>query len=259
MVAHNFAVTSENKIHDDAVAATYGFEGGLVPGVGVFGYMSRPVLELWGEAWLAGGSIEAKFLRPTYDGDRVLATARGVGDALELQLHDSSGELCAVGKASRGVTESTEPSFALAPMPEPRWPPVAAQIEVGAAVGSLQIADPAERSTVAVSERYRDDHQQYAADEEAPWLHPAFLPDQANTLLAANVALGPWIHTESRLRFLEPLRPYDDLRLQGIVAAATERRGHEMVTLELEAVTAGRVVARLTHTAIVKPRLDAGR
>ncbi|MEM9406987.1 MAG: hypothetical protein AAGA81_13200 [Acidobacteriota bacterium] len=259
VAAHNFAVSSENKIHDDAVAATYGFEGGLVPGVGVFGYLSRPVLDLWGDAWLEAGSIEAKFLRPTYDGDDVRAVARSDGEELVLELLDSKAQLCAVGKARRGVDESDAPAFAPAPLPEPRWPPVAAEVPVGKAVGSLELGGLAAESPSGVIDRYRDDHPRYAPDHEDLRLHPAFFPDQANTLLAANVALGPWIHTESRLRFLAPPSPADDLRLQGVIASATERRGHEMVTLELEATTAGHVVARLTHTAIVKPRRNAGR
>ena len=35
--AHNIAADSENKIHDDSVARQYGFAGGLVPGVVVYG------------------------------------------------------------------------------------------------------------------------------------------------------------------------------------------------------------------------------
>jgi len=31
--ARNTSTSSENKIHDDAVARAYGFRGGLVPGV----------------------------------------------------------------------------------------------------------------------------------------------------------------------------------------------------------------------------------
>lgn len=261
VAAHNYAVASDNKIHDDAVAATYGFAGGLVPGVGVFGYLSRPVLELWGEDWLTRGTIEGKFLRPTYDGDVVRASARGDGDELELELVDGSGQLCAVGRAGLGGEESGEPAYGPAAMPEPKWPPIAAEVPVGHAVGSLELGDLARESVTQVKGRYRDDHALYSPEDsrQESWLHPAFLPDQANTLLAANVDLGPWIHTESRLRFLEAVRPSDDLRLQGVVADAMQRRGHEMVTLELEAVTGDRVVARLTHTAIVQPRLDAGR
>ena len=38
--ARNTSTSSENKIHDDAVAKTYGFRGGLVPGVTVYAYLT---------------------------------------------------------------------------------------------------------------------------------------------------------------------------------------------------------------------------
>ena len=54
--AFNTAHDSENKIHDDAVARRFGFGGGLVPGVDVYGYMTHlPVLR-WGRAWLEHGT-----------------------------------------------------------------------------------------------------------------------------------------------------------------------------------------------------------
>ena len=39
--AFNLSAASENKIHDDAVAQKFGFQGGLVPGVEVYAYMSN--------------------------------------------------------------------------------------------------------------------------------------------------------------------------------------------------------------------------
>jgi len=39
--AKTLAKNSENKMHDDAVARRFGFQGGLVPGVDVFAYMSH--------------------------------------------------------------------------------------------------------------------------------------------------------------------------------------------------------------------------
>ena len=42
VVAFNTAHDSENKIHDDATARRFGFGGGLVPGVDVYGYMTPP-------------------------------------------------------------------------------------------------------------------------------------------------------------------------------------------------------------------------
>ena len=39
--AYNTAHDSENKIHDDATARRFGFGGGLVPGVDVYGYITH--------------------------------------------------------------------------------------------------------------------------------------------------------------------------------------------------------------------------
>ena len=50
--AYNTAHDSENKIHDDAVARRFGFGGGLVPGVDVYGYMTHLPVMRWGRAWL---------------------------------------------------------------------------------------------------------------------------------------------------------------------------------------------------------------
>src|SRR6266852_2573003 len=75
VLAHNTAADSENKIHDDRVAAEYGFRGGLVPGVTVYGYMTVPVVTHFGEAWLAGGAMEIRFLQPVYEGQEILVHA----------------------------------------------------------------------------------------------------------------------------------------------------------------------------------------
>ena len=45
--AYNTAKASENKIHDDATARRFGFNGGLVGGVHVYAYMThQPVAAL---------------------------------------------------------------------------------------------------------------------------------------------------------------------------------------------------------------------
>ena len=62
--AYNMSWDSENKIHDDAVAKRFGFSGGLVPGVDVYGYMTHQAIARWGRAWLAQGSGNCRFLKP---------------------------------------------------------------------------------------------------------------------------------------------------------------------------------------------------
>ena len=52
VLAFNTAHDSENKIHDDATARRFGFGGGLVPGVDVYGYMTHlPVMRWAAPGW----------------------------------------------------------------------------------------------------------------------------------------------------------------------------------------------------------------
>src|SRR5205085_6049072 len=92
--AFNTAHDSENKIHDDATARRFGFSGGLVPGVDVYGYMSHMPVERWGRAWLERGTVECRFLKPVYDGDIATVTARDDNGVLEITV-ESRGEVCA--------------------------------------------------------------------------------------------------------------------------------------------------------------------
>lgn len=86
LTAVNLAKASENKMHDDAVAKTYGFEGGLVPGVTVFGYLSHPAVARWGRAFLERGLVEATFVKPVYDGDTVVVAAEEAGDSIDIEV-----------------------------------------------------------------------------------------------------------------------------------------------------------------------------
>ncbi|MGY4409778.1 acyl dehydratase [Bradyrhizobium sp. LB7.1] len=69
VVAYNTAKQSENKMHDDNVARRFGFSGGLVPGVDVFAYMMHVPVARWGRDFLSRGLVEARFIKPVYDGE----------------------------------------------------------------------------------------------------------------------------------------------------------------------------------------------
>ena len=77
--AYNTSKHSENKIHDDTVARKYGFSGGLVPGVDVLAYMLHMPVAKWGRDFLERGLIEARFVKPVYDGE--IAEVSAVEDA----------------------------------------------------------------------------------------------------------------------------------------------------------------------------------
>src|SRR5881227_167488 len=67
--AFNTAKQSENKMHDDSVAQRFGFSGGLVPGVDVMAYMMHMPVAKWGRDFLERGLIDARFVKPVYDGE----------------------------------------------------------------------------------------------------------------------------------------------------------------------------------------------
>src|SRR3954467_4637610 len=97
--AYNTAHDSENKIHDDETARRFGFGGGLVPGVDVYGYMTHLPVMRWGRAWLDHGSADCRFFKPVYDGDEATVTATEADGALEIAV-ESRGVVCATGRAA---------------------------------------------------------------------------------------------------------------------------------------------------------------
>src|SRR6195256_5484091 len=99
VLAYNTSKLSENKIHDDTVARRFGFSGGLVPGVDVMAYMMHLPVEKWGRAFLERGLIEARFVKPVYDGETAEVTGEEKDGVLTIAV-ESRGELCATGSAS---------------------------------------------------------------------------------------------------------------------------------------------------------------
>ena len=262
VVAFNYAHDSDNKIHDDQVAKDFGFGGGLVPGVADYAYMTQPLVHELGSTWLERGWADVRFRSPVYEDDTVRACARVTGtDPLELalELHDSGGVVCAAGTG--GVLSSTDlESLSVEHLDYPRSPlppyderPAATleHLHEGFAMGSLPI-EPLDRvDREALLDKYRDPLELYRRDD-AP-VHPAFIPDAANSLLTSNVELGPWIHTGSRVQHVRGVSAGAQMELRGTVAASYERKGHDVVELQLGLFTRDdEVVALIRHTAIIR-------
>ena len=113
--AYNVSHASENKIHDDTVASKFGFTGGLVPGVDVFAYLAHMPMAQWGESWLSGGFMQARFVKPVYDGDTAAVTSQPQDGGLLLSI-SARGDLCASGAARpKGAAAPAKP---LAPGPK---------------------------------------------------------------------------------------------------------------------------------------------
>ncbi len=259
--AHNTAAHSENKIHDDEVARQLGFRGGLVPGVTTFAWLARQALDSLGPAWLEGGTIEARFVQPVYEGDPVTVEARpeqqdgGGAQAVTLEARGPGGEVAATGRATIPAERPVPPDpagYPAAPLPDPAPPVSAEALRVAGPLGVLDAGFRADRAAEYL-DAVRDDHPHW---REAGVAHPGWLLQFANWILAANVRLGPWIHTGSVVTLHRPLRDGERFELRGRVADVYERKGHELVDLDLLYVTGDEPepVAHVRHTAIYRIR-----
>jgi acyl dehydratase len=263
--AFNTATASTNKIHDDDVARGLGFRGGLVPGVDVYAYLCHLPAERWGRAWVERGTMAARFRSPVYDGDTVEVVAEpepgADGGGLVLELRDSSGELCAHGRAALPDTAAGEvPDLDAGEWPagdppdEP--PPVSAEALRARPFGQLGAGFHAAAAATYLDE-VREDLPLFR-DPVAGIAHPAWLLRFANYVLSANVRLGPWIHTESTVRHLSAVEDGDTLETRARVTGVRERNGHEIVDLDVLQLANGRAVTRTAHSAIYRLRSTGG-
>ncbi len=255
VVAHNSATESENKIHDDSVARQYGFAGGLVPGVTVFAYMVPPVIRALGNDWLSAGRMGARFLKPVYEGEetRVTAIPREVDGAIELELEakNPAGEVCATGTAGmlgRDVAIPAATAFATADLPEDREPVSEEALRRRENMGVVHATADREAIDKFLVDT-RDDDPRWKGDD-AP-VHPGFLIRWANTILASNVRLNPWIHVSSEAVLANELRVGEEFETRGRVVELFERKGHRFVRLDVLIIGADeRPIMHVDHTAI---------
>jgi hypothetical protein len=99
----------------------------------------------------------------------------------------------------------------------------------------------------------------YAAARVA---HPGWLLRDANYVLSSNVVLGPWIHVESVTEHHATVGDGDTVVARATVTREWERNGHRFVALDVGLLVqvgdggdgGERLVARVAHTAIYRPR-----
>jgi hypothetical protein len=250
--AFNTAKASENKIHDDAVARRFGFGGGLVPGVDVYGYMAHMPVARWGRGWLEHGVAECRFQKPVYDGDIATVSATETADGLDLRV-DSRGELCASGRASLPMGPEPLPdAFAEPPPPPPDRP---AASEATLAVGTLLGIHPLSVTRELVEQCVDDLRETEILYLEEGLAHPVLIARTGNWALNHNVVLGPWMHVGSQIRHFAAAHFGDELSVRARITANYEHKGHRFVDVDV-VVLANRLtpVARIAHTAIWLPR-----
>ncbi len=249
--AFNTAAHSPNKIHDDETAAKFGFTGGLVPGVEVYAYMAYWPVNLWGEEFFHGGRMQGRFFKPVYDGEGTEITASGDKDELTLAVNTPAVSPAATGTASLGRAHAPI-DIATAPRGPIEDRPAASfnSLPIGKVLGTVHETFNAEESRWyldAISD-------QQPLFSKARWAHPGYLLRRANFALALDVKLGPWIHVESDVSFLSPLKDGEPFETRAIVTDNRDHKGHLTVDLDVTILSGDRPVMSGMHRAIYEPR-----
>jgi acyl dehydratase len=257
--ARNTSESSENKIHDDQIAREFGFRGGLVPGVTVYAYLTHPLAEAFGAAWLERGTAAVRFLKPIFDGEEVLVSGVVTGrDAKSITatvtaVTESTGE-CATLVATLPSGSPVPLNLALyraAPLPAER--PLATREHFASLDALGTPVNP-------YDDERRDEYTARVSDSLAlyqgprGWVHPAFILDQSNKALSLNARMSPWIHAGSVVRQLGGARVGETLATRGRVRSLFEKKGRQFIEADL-AIVAGdrpRPVAHVLHTAIYR-------
>lgn len=260
--ARNTSVDSDNKIHDDDTAASYGFRGGLVPGVTVYAYMTVPLVDRFGLDWLERGSMQVKFHLPFYDGDEVIVRAEEDASDNPIKIavtaEREDGVVCAtalvtVNDRSAWLGEPRLDDYPYGPLSSVEARPIASRESLvpGTVLGTLKERINAPDLSLLQN---LDEHLPIYFDAEAV-AHPYVFLSLANQILMNNYQLGPWIHAASDLINWGVLHDGEEVSVRGRIADCFERKGHEFVVLNLLFVTSEqRVVQQVRHTAIYRPR-----
>ncbi len=235
--AVNTAPDSENKMHDDAVAASFGFRGGLVPGVTVYGYLAAAVCQHFGPEWLDRGAMDVRFRQPLYHDEEIVVDIHPENDCVRVDA---------------GVYAS---ATAWLHHEEPRAQPERSGLHRRSASHET-LAKGTVLGTIAPRmDLLSAKLSAPLAPELHGRVHPAILLGLANQIFVDNYSLGPWIHAASEVRKFGSARDGDPLEVVADVTDLFEKKGHEFVVLNVHVLSNGGTIEQIRHTAIWRPRM----
>lgn len=183
--------------------------------------------------------MNVRFHRPVYHGETVTVSVRERDDG---RVCVQAGE-CASGIA--WIHEEQLPSALLDGRAVGRKAPSVETLQAGTALG-----------TIAPRIDLRQARLSAPLDPALHGrVHPAIMLGLANQIFVENYELGPWIHVESEVRKFGSAKDGDELSVRGRVEDRYERKGHEFVVLDVQILKEARIIERVRHTAIWRPRV----
>ncbi|MCP5179302.1 MAG: hypothetical protein R3E84_07605 [Pseudomonadales bacterium] len=249
VTAENHATSSENRIHSDDIAARLGFRGALVPGVAVFGYMTHPLVETFGEDWLTRNVSDVRFLKPAYVDDRLAISVAPQGDGLQVNCHNDQGELLAVMATQ---------------MPEVLPPELDATAFAARETNARRVTIEWDRIELnhpfpvfhwSTDARSNDRNAMQVADtlpHYRTFVHPHWFLGIANFMLVRQFVMPAWIHVGSNITIRRPLLVDRDVDVLAVPLEKWKKKGHEFVRLAIRYQDGDGVLADVLHTAIYR-------
>ena len=249
VVTRNYSAATENKIHSDEIAQKYGFKGALVAGVAVFGHLTHPLVERFGEAWLTRSVNHTRFFKPAYDGERLVVSLEDADDGFLVQGHNAEGTLLA--ELSSAMPDALPPPeddriFAAAPRTAPRMEMTWDSINEGEPFGEWHFQVITDENA-GYAERVEDELPIYRFVA-----HPHWLLSVANQCLTREYVMPAWIHVGSEIRFRELVRVGDTLGVKAVPIEKWERKGHQFVRLYIAYHRLDVLTTEIYHTAIFR-------
>ncbi len=250
-----------NLICDDTHARRYGYKAGLVPGVSIYAYMSRSLLQFLGRDWLEHGFAEVAFHHPAYEGDEIRVAGH-------LSSITKEGTLCIDFRAENPQGMACGTGIARLPSHIPRPEPVLEDYPDGQRPLkrpiSLQSLKAGELLTAVTSQFNRNTHWEYCEKtirDHNPLYqeiaHPGWLLSQADAIFTANYELAPWIHVSSAVQNYHAQEQECSVETRGCVLEKFELAGNHFIVLDVAIFANGHCLAAIRHTAIfrIAPRV----
>ena len=270
VIAHHASHQSHNRMHKDGLPQKLGFRGAFVLGVANYGNMTRALVARLGEAWLSRAVIEARFIKPVCEGDRLRIETISVGDnAYEVTAFNETtgGEVCARMQTSTphpfpapDIAANSKPNEWDGPVTQRRtWD----NITIGQAYRSLNLTLSANDNAhwLRILE---DDLPLYTTGEHPP-LHPAHVlrlvqEGYNNQFIGDNA-----VHGSSRAVIHKMLRVGDPVHILTVPVKLWEKKDNHWLTIycAVRKVGAdgaqGEICAEVYHTQIIKLRGAEGK
>ena len=246
---------ANNRIHDDEYARHYGFRAGLVSGMSILAYMTRPVVEYAGRDWLERGSADVHLIHPVYEGEeiRVGGSVTAVKEdtvSLEFQAANNQGAACGIGVAHIPSDK---------PLPEPvidDYPPGPARLHRPVTLESLRVG---ENLSPLLSEFTWNVHWQYCRksirDLHSLYeriLHPGWIASRAGQILVSNYAIQAWIDVACRIQHFHLQEEECPIETRGRVFSKYERDGDHFIVLDVAVFAPKKCLATIHYTAIFR-------